>query len=174
MPEPRSDTALLVALYEPTTRLQPIVQQLRDAGVKENALEVVSDLPLGDAITQESVHVPLYIITIVSGLIGIGVGVFFAGATAAFYPLMTGGKPILSAPVIGIVSYETMMLLAIVMTFLAMVTKIVYGARARLEDMPQIGEGQIALVVRVNRADPLFDVSKAVLQTTGAREVLTR
>ncbi len=161
----------LVALYDPTTPLTPVLDHLREAGVQEQAMEVVSALPLPGAQIEKSVHVHLYLITIIAGLVGIGVGIFFAGGTAAFYPLMTGGKAIVARPVVGIVSYETMMLLGIVITFLVMVMRILSASRARLERMPEIEDGLIGVAVQIDQNDPLFETARRVLQEGGAREV---
>ena len=134
-------------------------------------MEVVSTLPLPGAQIEKPVHVYLYLITIIAGLVGIGVGIFFAGGTAAFYPLMTGGKAIVARPVVGIVAYETMMLLGIVITFLVMVMRILFVSRPRLEHLPQVEDGLIGVAVQVDRDDPLFAEVRRVLREGGAREV---
>src|SRR5438132_1237401 len=142
---------VLVAVYDPMIPVAPILDHLREVGVEEEAMEVVSPLPLPGALFEKSVHVSLYLITIIAGLVGIAVGIFFAGGTAAFYPLMTGGKAIVAPPVVGIVSYETMMLLGIVVTFLIMVMRILFAAGARLEHIPELEDGLIGVGGQVDR-----------------------
>ena len=123
----------LVGMYDPITPVTPVLDQLREAGIEPAAVDVLSPLPLPGAGMERSVHIALYLITIIAGLVGIGVGIFFAGGTAAMYPLMTGGKAIVARPVVGIVSYETMMLLGIVITFFVMVMRILFAARTHVE-----------------------------------------
>ena len=89
----------LVAIYDPMIQVAPILDHLREVGVEEEVMEVVSPLPLPGGLVEKTVHVSLYLITIIAGLVGIAVGIFFAGGTAAFYPLMTGGKAIVARPV---------------------------------------------------------------------------
>src|SRR5438270_572069 len=143
----RPDTVL--ALFEPTTAIEPVLEQLRAQGIPDRNLEVDSPLPLDPGLMHKPIRVHLYVITIIAGLVGIGAGIFFAGGTAAFYPLLTGGKKIVARPVVGIISYELMMLFAIVCTFVAMVIKIVGDRRAPFRQDPQIGEGRIGIVVRM-------------------------
>jgi hypothetical protein len=161
----------ILGLFDPTMPLLPVLQRLRQAGVEGDAVEIVSALPMPGEGTSKPVHLHLYLITVLAGLVGIAVGIFFAGATAAFYPLMTGGKAIVARPVVGIVSYETMMLLGIVVTFLVMVKRILFGYRTRLEHEPRVEEGLVALVVALDRQHPLFEVTKRLLQEAGAQEL---
>ena len=77
----------------------------------------------------------------------------------------------MARPVVGIVSYETMMLLGIVITFFVMVMRILFAARTHVEGMPEIEEGLIGVAVRVDRDDPLFEAVRRVLQEGAARKV---
>jgi hypothetical protein len=162
---------LLIGVYDPMTPVTPVLDQLREAGIQADAMDVLSALPLPGTRTERSIPIALYLITIIAGLVGIGVGILFAGGTAAMYPLMTGGKAIVAAPVVGIVSYETMMLGGIVITFLVMIRRIQVGSRARGEGMSEIEEGLIGVAVQVDRDDPLFETARRVLQEGGARNV---
>jgi mono/diheme cytochrome c family protein len=114
---------------------------------------------------------PLYGLTIGAGIVGIGVGVFFAAGTAMMYPLMTGGKPIVAAPVVGIISYETMMLLAIVVTFIAMVLRIrTANGNVRCRDV-RIDEGRLAVVVRVPAFPQFAGTVRDAMEQAGALDV---
>src|SRR5207237_5556451 len=151
---------VLVGVYDPITPVRPVLDQLREAGIGADAMDVLSPLPLPGAGMERSVPIALYLITIVAGLVGIGVGIFFAGGTAAMYPLMTGGKAIVARPVVGIVSYETMMFFGIVVTFLVMVMRILRAARPRVDGMPEIEEGVIGVAVQEARADPWMEAAR--------------
>jgi hypothetical protein len=159
------------ALFDPAAAIAPVMDRLRNAGISK--VHVLSPLPLPSLGPPAPVRIPLYLITICAGLVGIGVGVFFAGGTAAMYPLMTGGKPIVAAPVIGIISYETMMLLAIVVTFAVMVLKIIGAHRGPLHYDPRIDDGYIGLAILIDEADPRRESIQAILKEAGAREVQT-
>jgi hypothetical protein len=162
---------MLLALFEPTTPIESVLEKLRARGVPDQDLEVESPLPLDPAMMHKPIRVHLYIVAIIAGIVGIGAGIFFAGGTAAFYPLLTGGKKIVAPPVVGIISYELMMLFAIVCTFLVMVMKIVWIYRAPLRQDPQIGEGKVAVVVRVEDNESLKAAVQAIFLEAGATEV---
>jgi mono/diheme cytochrome c family protein len=114
---------------------------------------------------------PLYGVTIAAGLIGIGVGLFFAAGTAAMYPLMTGGKPIVAAPIVGIISYETMMLVAIVLTFLTMLVRIkTTNTKIHARDA-RIDEGRIGVSVRVPMMGTISGAVQDIMGQAGALDV---
>jgi hypothetical protein len=142
--------------------------------VPDEAIEVVSPVPLSHMVLDNPVTIPLYAITIVAGLIGIAIGVLFAGGTAALYPIRTGGKAIVAPPVVGIVSYETMMLFAIVTTFIAMVVKIVLVYRPGPHRDPAIDDGNIGVSVRLFPNDLRRSVLLNILRQAGAKEIHER
>lgn len=161
----------LVALFPPDADLDSVRLSLTEAGIAQDQIGILTPLPLKQSSASDEAQ-PLwpYGVTIAAGLVGIAVGVFFAAGTAALYPLMTGGKPIVAAPVVGIISYETMMLLAIVVTFLTMIVRIRRARRAAVDQEARIHDGKIAVSVR------LVDESreqtiKALLERGGAEEV---
>ncbi|MFQ5574587.1 MAG: quinol:electron acceptor oxidoreductase subunit ActD [Terriglobia bacterium] len=59
--------------------------------------------------------------TLVGAITGILFAWFLAGATAVFYPIHTGGLPILALPVIGLVSFEAMILIAQIFTVMGFI-----------------------------------------------------
>ncbi|MDR4493463.1 MAG: quinol:electron acceptor oxidoreductase subunit ActD [Nitrospirales bacterium] len=123
---------------------------------------------------SKPVRFPLHRITVIGGIIGIGVGIFFAAGTALLFPLVTGGKPIVSIPVVGIISYETMMLMAIVMTFLATTVKIAFIEQSGLPNDPRIDEGAIGLSIQVGKDSATAQAISCILQEAGASEVEIR
>lgn len=141
------EQATLTALFQPDADVDVIRQSLRRIGIIDDQVSVMTPLPLTDDASARAGIIPIYAITIVAGIVGIGVGIFFAGGTAALYPLATGGKPILAAPVIGIISYETMMLLAILATFLSTIVVIRGAQREAVERDTRIDDGYIAVSV---------------------------
>lgn len=165
------DELELQGLFMPDLDVAALVARIRQAGVPEEQIHVLSPLPLSNRASDRIGGVPLYGVTIAAGLIGVGVGVFFAAGTAVMYPLMTGGKPIVSAPIVGIISYETMMLLAIVMTFLAMVVRVkTTNARIYSRDT-RIDEGRIAVAVRVPIMGPSVDAVRNVMEQAGVLDI---
>jgi hypothetical protein len=174
MDEKKDKRSIIFALFGPQCTLPPILETLRIAGVPDKHVEVLSALPLSGVPLHKPVALRLYPIAIIAGVIGIGVGIFFAGGTAALYPVMTGGKAIVAIPVVGIISYETMMLVAIVTTFISMAIKIVFTDRSGIGHDPRIDEGAIGISVRLDPGDNRCAVIEGLLRQAGAQEVETR
>lgn len=168
--EGNQDKLGLLAIFAPDADIGSLRLRLGEAGIRTEQIEVLTPIPLaarGDA----AIH-PFwpYGITIAAGLVGIAVGVFFAAGTAALYPLPTGGKPIIAAPVVGIISYETMMLLAVVVTFLTAIVRIRRAQRMTVDRETRIDEGTMALSLRVIHQGQEADIRR-VLETAGAQDI---
>lgn len=158
-------------LFDPAVSLSPVLDQLRHQGIPDTLMEVISPLPLETSLLHKPVRVPLHRITILGGLTGIGVGVFFAAGTALFYPLVTGGKPIVSLPVVGLISFETMMLVAIVSTFIAMAIKIGFVHQSGLDHDPRIDDGVVGVSVQTGEDKDKAQAIVRLLREAGAADV---
>lgn len=165
---------LIFALLPPAASVRPLVEQLRKEGVPDEAIQVHSTLPLAQVDLRAPPRIPLSMITIIAGLIGIGVGMFFAGGTAALYPILTGGKPIVALPVVGIISYETMMLLAIVATFIVMAIRIRHDRIPAIGHDPRIDDGYLGVAIVMTPGDPRIPSIQTLLKSAGAVEMQTR
>ncbi len=165
---------MVLALFEPSGYPESLVENLTKTGVPEEAVEVLSPLPLHEAALSRTARVPLHVITIMAGLAGIGIGVFFSGGTALLYPIVTGGKPIVAPPVVGIISFETMMLVAIVATFAVMLIRLRSGSRNTSERDPRIDDGHIEVIVSLPPDAPLVEEVHALLRQAGALEIRRR
>jgi mono/diheme cytochrome c family protein len=160
------------ALFEPDADLSAVIARLQQVGVARERITLCSPLPLVQASPTKYRLLP-YVITIVAGIVGIGVGVFFAAGTAALYPLMTGGKGIVAAPVVGIISYETMMLLAVLATFITMIVRIVRDRGDMSPRDHRIDDGMAALIVPLDTEGLESDLLK-ILKEAGGRDISIR
>ena len=161
----------MTALFRHDVQLGPLMQSLREAGISDEQVSVMTPLPLSEQASAYVGSMPLYLVTVIAGIVGIVVGLFFAGATAAMYPLMTGGKPTVAAPVVGIISYETMMLLAIATTFMTMIVVIRRAHRDIAEHEPRIDDGHVALSILLPTDLSGVTIVKNHLQRAGALEI---
>jgi hypothetical protein len=95
------------------------VHQLRAAGLKR--LTVFSPMPSHDL--EHAVHPPLSgvrMFTLVGGLTGTATGFALPTWTALDWPLVTGGKPIISLPAWVIIAFELTILFGALSTVLGM------------------------------------------------------
>jgi mono/diheme cytochrome c family protein len=170
MADVSNDEATLVALFALSTPLKPVVEELRLVGVPLESIEVISPLPLQGIEVSRPPRMPLHRLTILGGLAGIGLGIFFTVGTALFYPLMTGGKPIVAPPVVGIIAFENMMLLAIVTTFVALVLRLRVTGRPGPRD-PRIDDGAVALSIDMGARVARPAVVQTLLNEAGALKI---
>ncbi|MDR4480579.1 MAG: quinol:electron acceptor oxidoreductase subunit ActD [Nitrospira sp.] len=160
----------LLALFPPEADMDTSRRRLEEAGIRQEQITLLSPIPLAAPNTEA--HPPFwpYGITIAAGLVGIGIGLFFSAGTAALYPLVTGGKPIVAAPVVGIISYETMMLMAVVVTFVTMILRIRRARDLTVEREARIDDGRLALSVRDIHHDQEATVRK-IMEQAGALDI---
>lgn len=164
----------VLALFEPSGYPESLIDALRNAGVREDAVEVLSPLPLHEVALLRPARVPLHLIAIIAGLVGIGLGVMVAAGTALLYPIVTGGKPIVAPPVVGIIAFEMMMLVSIVTTFAAMLIRLRSESRNAAERDPRIDDGLIEVVLSLTHDSARLEAVQALLQQAGALEIRYR
>lgn len=168
-----NDQRTIIALYRSEVEIDPLVRSLFEAGIDPEQIDVMTPLPLRERASAKAGPVPFYAVTILAGLVGIGIGLFFAGGTALLYPLMTGGKPIVGVPIVAIISYETMMLSAIVTTFVMMIVAIKRAQSVAVPGHSKIDDGYIMLTVSLPTDPDLLSQVQTRLQQAGAVEIRT-
>ena len=147
------------------------LQELAAAGIGPENLSAISSTPFPEGtfgVHPERGRLPW--ITFGAALIGIGVGFSVAAGTALLWPLPTGGKPILSLPPIGIVTFEVMMLFGLIATFLGALFQMqLYRIKGRAYS-PRVSDGEIAVLVRCLKTE-MLPLAEDILGRSGAREI---
>ena len=164
------DRVGLLALFLPDADIASSRLRLEASGIRREQITLLSPVPMASPNSQATAPFWPYGITIAAGLVGIGIGLFFAAGTAALYPLVTGGKPIVAAPVVGIISYETMMLMAVVVTFITVVVRIRDARDLAVDREARIDEGHLALSIQ-NVHDDQEAAIRRILEEAGAQEI---
>ena len=95
---------------------------LKSAGIEDTEYDFLTDSPYPEGAfgEREEKH-RLYLYPIVGALLGLTSGIMITAMTQVAYPLVTGGKPILSLPPMAIICYEGTMLGAILFTVIGIV-----------------------------------------------------
>ncbi len=143
---------------------------LKSAGVSENDFDFLTDAPYPEGAfgEREEKH-RIYLFPFIGGLLGLTSGILLTSMTQVAYPLVTGGKPILSLPPMAIISYEGTMLGAILFTVLG----IIFESRLPRLKMglydTRITEGYIGVLV--NAEENQHDRVANVLNQAGAVDV---
>jgi Alternative complex III, ActD subunit len=115
----QSSRRSLLALYEAPDAAAQAVGNLREAGIELRDLEILTDTPYPEgAFGEGHTEHRLFGFPLIGAACGFAVGLLLTIGTQLDYPLVTGGKPILSIPPMFNVMYEGTMLGAIIFTVL--------------------------------------------------------
>ncbi len=162
----------VLGLFQDADSVATAIDALRRAGVSGRNLKVLSDTPYPEgAFGEDREPHRLYVFPFVGALCGFSVAILLTVATQMAYPMVTGGKPIISIPPIVHIIYEGTMLGAIMFTIIGIIFE------SRLPDFgeapydPRISEGHLGLLVA--RAGERADVATRLLREAGAIDVIT-
>lgn len=172
-----ADEAVL-GLFERPEEVGDALDVLRAAGYEPRELTVLSDSPYPEgAFEEEPVRHNLHVYPIVGAGCGVAVGLFVTIGSQLAYPLVTGGKPLLSIPPMLVILYCAGLLGAMIATAFGVV------AESRLPDVrplpydPRISAGLLGVRVAPIRADGRADADRAdparLLREAGALDIVT-
>jgi hypothetical protein len=146
---------------------------LKAAGVPDTDFDFLTDAPYPEGAfgEREEKH-RLYIFPFIGATLGLVSGIMLTSMTQVAYPLVTGGKPILSLPPMAVVSYEGTMLGAILFTVLGIIWESrLPKLKTGLYDS-RITEGYIGVLVNADESQ--HNRVAGVLNQAGAVEVKRR
>ena len=142
-----SDSTLL-AVYGDLEEAVRTCRRLVDDGLAPEALSVLSDVPVPEGVFPVAEpRQPLQWFALAAGVVGIFAGIGLTVGTSLAYPIRTGHMPILPIPPYAIISYEVMMLFAIVTTVAGFVLAVLRGPRRDALYDAGVDEGDIGVLV---------------------------
>ncbi|HCL24811.1 MAG TPA: hypothetical protein DHW65_00495 [Dehalococcoidia bacterium] len=163
----------ILGLFDSADHAADAGDALKAANVDERDFDFLTDAPYPEgAFGERHESHRLYIFPFVGALIGLTVGVMLTSMTQMAYPLVQGGKPILSLPPMAVVTYESTMLTAIIFTIIGIIFE------SRLPSFKQglydtrITEGYIGVLVNVEE-DQLTQ-TQTLLTQAGAVDVVRK
>ena len=113
---------------------------------------------------------PVRLFTLIGGLTGVSFGFFYAIATSLDWPLVVGGKPIVSLPPYVVIGFETTILLGALSTVLGMFLNARLPRLGRSPGYdPRFSSDKIGIVAFGGPAQ--LDGAREVLRDAGAEEV---
>lgn len=144
----------ILGLFRTIDEAAAAVDKLLAAGVTESRITTLSSVPIPEGVLINSGYRRrFHLWTLAGGAIGALLGFLLAAGTAWLYPVQTGDKPIIAIFPVGIVSYEMMMLLAIVGTLLGMLWEMGLPDIERHAYDPELADGLIGILVQVEREE---------------------
>ncbi len=160
----------VLGLYNDANQAADAMDALKGAGFELGTFDVLTGTPYPEGAFGE--HVPqhrLFRFPAFGAIIGFTLAVFLTTATQIAYPLVTGGKPILSLFAMLVILYEMSMLSAVISTVVGIVIE------SRLPNVnpgiydTRITEGLIGVVITTD--DDQVDTAIDALNGAGAMEI---
>ncbi|HSL69315.1 MAG TPA: DUF3341 domain-containing protein [Longimicrobiales bacterium] len=147
------------------------IEQLRHAGLKR--ITAFSPMPSHDL--EHALHAPqssVRLFTLVGGLTGAATGFALPTWTSLDWPLVTGGKPILSIPPMLVIAFEMGILFGALSTVAGLFLNArLPRARARVIYDPEFSLGSFGVYVT---PDGRMDEARRILHDAGATAVRER
>jgi hypothetical protein len=165
----RPPSEAVLGLFQDADGVARGVDALRAAGIRD--FKVLTDSPYPEgAFGEEPEKHRLYVFPFAGAACGFSVGLLITVATQMAYPMVTGGKPILSIPPMINVMYEGTMLGAILFTVLGIIFESRLPDFSRAPYDPRINEGYLGLLV--GRTDGRTSAVEQALRDAGAIDIV--
>lgn len=166
----RRDTYIIGYFNDPQ-EAGAATHHLVERGFSHERISVLSSIPYpGEAFATHHRPSPIPLFSALGAIFGLLNGLALGAGTALLYPLVTGGKPIVSWPTVGIIVYELTMLGAVVVTALAFLFFARLPRRSPRFYDPRVSEGGVVVAVPC-RNEHRVAVAEEVLREAGADEV---
>jgi hypothetical protein len=164
-------TQSILGLFQQPEPAADAMDGLKEAGFELGTFDVLTGTPYPEGAFGE--YVPqhrLFRYPAFGAIIGFTLSIFLTSVTQLAYPMVTGGKPILSLFAMLIIMYEMTMLAGVIATVVGIVIE------SRLPNMKpgiydtRITEGWIGVVVTFDDDSKVAD-AEGVLNKAGALEI---
>lgn len=161
----------ILGLYESADHAADAGDALKAAGIPPTDYDFLTDAPYPEgAFGERHESHRLYLFPFIGALIGLTVGIMLTSMTQMAYPLVQGGKPILSLPPMAVVTYESTMLTAIAFTILGIIFESRLPAFKQGLYDTRITEGYIGVLVNVEENE--LTSTQTLLTQAGAIDVV--
>lgn len=161
---------VVVGLFDDLAKAARAAEALRALPVPEEDLETISPVPLPDgSVLRDPRGVDFPRFSIAGWFLGALAGLSLALATYLLYPMITGGKALISVPPTLIVTYEVAMLGALLGTIVTGAREMgLWRLRGKVHD-PAIHDGAILLCARVAAGEAAERAAEAMRAAGGTR-----
>jgi hypothetical protein len=163
----------LLGLFQDPMKVGDAIDNLRAAGFDGSTIKTYTDTPYPEgAFGEDPENHRLYVFPFMGAMCGFSCGLLITIGTQMAYPLITGGKPVLSIPPMINVMYEGTMLGAILFTVLGIIFESRLPNFTNAPYDPRISEGYIGLLV--SRTEGKADLAERALRDAGAVDIVTQ
>jgi hypothetical protein len=165
-----AETKTLLALFEDIDPAARAVDKLRTLGIPDADLNVISGLPVTEAMLgRPRVWSNVPRLALGGSIAGFLVGVFLAFGAPNLYPIHVGGQAITPIPPSIVVLFEMTMLGMLVSTFVGVFLDATFPNYRPKEYTPEVSDGKIAILFRC--PEDKQDRATRAMQQLGAEKV---
>ncbi|MBI1794791.1 MAG: DUF3341 domain-containing protein [Chloroflexi bacterium] len=144
-----SDLTMLLAVFEDIEPASGGIEKLRDLGVADDQMNVISGIPIKATILgRRSALTRVPAIAMTGAVLGMLLGLFLIYGTPFLFPLNVGGQPIYPVPQGIIITFEMTMLGLMGFAFIGMFVDSGFPSYTPKEYIPEISDGKIAILFR--------------------------
>jgi hypothetical protein len=152
-----------LAKFEEPTGARAAIRQLLQSGVRVDDMEVMTCQPIhGAPFLPEKHQTKLRTWALTGAAIGLVGGCSLATFTALAYPLVKGGMPIVAPWTVGLITYETTMLGAVLATLTGLLVELRLPNFKNLPYDETVVDGGVVLAVR---CAPASEQARSSVQT---------
>lgn len=160
----------IIGLFNGVDEAADALDAVRAGGFDSGEYEILTGTPYPEgAFGEDEPRHSLYRYPLIGAACGFIIGLVLTAGTQLAYPLVTGGKPILSVPPMAIIMYEGTMLGAIIFTVIGIIIesrlpRIFMGAYDT-----RVTEGYIGITVTTDAER--IGAAEDILKSAGAEDV---
>jgi len=168
-----SDALTILALFEDIDPAANAVEKLRELGLGDDQMNVISGVPISYRILgRPKVKTNVSRIGMTGAILGIFVGVFLIYGIPYLYPLHVGGQAVFPIPPGFIITFEMTMLGLMGFSFIGVFLESRFPSYEPVDYIPEVSDGKIAVFFKCS-ADRQDEFEKAML-ALGAESVEPR
>jgi hypothetical protein len=165
-----SDVLTVLALFEDIDPAADAVEKLRELGLSDDQMNVISGVPISNRILgRPKVKTNVPRIGMAGAILGVLVGVFLIYGIPYLYPLHVGGQSVFPIPPGLIITFEMTMLGLMGFSFLGMFFDSRFPSYEPMDYVSEISDGKIAVFFKCP-TDRQKEFEKAML-AMGAESV---
>ena len=164
-----TNSVYLVGLFPELDQAVSALDGLRETGVAEEDLTVLSGVPYsGEILGRPPIKSKMGLVAMISALVGTLVGIFLTVVTPNLYVIRVGGQPVVPGSPTFLLIYELTMLCLILGTFIG-VGWLSSTARTDFLFDTSVPDGKIGILVRCSAGQA--QASRAAMDAQGAESV---
>jgi hypothetical protein len=143
-----ADEKSLLAVFSDIDPAADAIEQLRLMGVHDDCMNVISGIPVTEAMLgrpSQWTNVPR--LALGGAIAGFFLGVFLAFVSPNMYTIKVGGQPFTPVPPAVIVIFEMTMLGMLLSTFLGVFLDSLFPNYRPMHYVPEVSDGKIAILI---------------------------